>query len=64
MHVDSKIRGGGVGSIMMNWAIEQARLKGCNIVQLTSNKVRKQAHNFYQKLGFTATHEGFKMPLY
>lgn len=63
MHVDSNFRGKNIGSFMMEWAIETAREKGCNIVQLTSNKKRQKAHNFYRKFGFVATHEGFKMPL-
>jgi hypothetical protein len=32
-------------------------------VQLTSNKVRTDAHRFYEKLGFTKSHEGFKLTL-
>lgn len=63
MHVDSNYRGQNVGSFMMNWAIETAKAKKCNIVQLTSNKERHKAHNFYRKFGFVATHEGFKKPL-
>ena len=63
MHVDSNYRGQNVGSFMMSWAIETAKAKKCNIVQLTSNKERHKAHNFYRKFGFVATHEGFKMPL-
>ncbi|MDC0857571.1 GNAT family N-acetyltransferase [Rickettsiales bacterium] len=63
MHVDSNFRGQNIGSFMMNWAIETAKAKKCNIVQLTSNKERQKAHNFYRKFGFVATHEGFKMPL-
>jgi hypothetical protein len=44
-------------------AISSARRRGCRIVQLTSDKRRPDAHRFYQRLGFTATHEGFKLPL-
>jgi hypothetical protein len=32
-------------------------------VQLTSNKQRKDAHRFYERLGFVASHEGFKLAL-
>ncbi|MBT4989904.1 MAG: GNAT family N-acetyltransferase [Rickettsiales bacterium] len=63
MHVDSKYRGEGVGTFMMEWAINKARQKGCNIAQLTSNKERIDAHRFYSRLGFVATHEGFKLAL-
>ncbi len=61
--VDEPWRGRGVGEAMMRWAIEEARRAGCFRVQLTSNKARKDAHRFYERLGFVATHEGFKLYL-
>jgi len=48
---------------MITWAIAEARRRGCRMVQLTSDKRRADAHRFYQRLGFAATHEGFKLPL-
>ncbi|WP_055482603.1 GNAT family N-acetyltransferase [Sphaerimonospora mesophila] len=51
----------GVGRAMMEWAVERARERGCDIVQLTSDKARTDAHRFYSSLGFTASHEGFKL---
>jgi hypothetical protein len=39
------------------------RRRGCHLVQLTSDKRRTRAHRFYQRLGFTAVSEGFKLPL-
>ena len=56
-------RGGGLGAAMMTWAIDEARRRGCALVQLTSDKSRSDAHRFYQRLGFTATHEGMKLKL-
>jgi GNAT superfamily N-acetyltransferase len=47
----------------MEWAIGEARRRGCAIVQLTSDKRRDEAHRFYGRLGFTASHEGFKLRL-
>lgn len=63
VHVDAAERGKGIGAAMMHWAIEAARRRGCSRVQLTSNKSRKDAHRFYQRLGFRATHEGMKLAL-
>jgi GNAT superfamily N-acetyltransferase len=63
VHIRADQRGNGRGSEMLLWAIEQARTLGCGMVQLTSNKVRLDAHRFYRKLGFAATHEGFKLHL-
>ena len=63
VHVLSRVRGQGVGSMMMRWAIARAQERGCRIVQLTSDKRRSDAKRFYEKLGFAATHEGMKLPL-
>lgn len=63
VHISSDLRGGGYGSTMVKWAIERCREAGCDVVQLTSNKVRTDAHRFYEKLGFAKSHEGFKLPL-
>ena len=41
--------------------IERARDKGARLVQLTSDKTRTDAIRFYESLGFTASHEGFKL---
>jgi GNAT superfamily N-acetyltransferase len=56
-------RGQGVGQQMMAWAIEQARARGCVMMQLTSDKARVDAHRFYARLGFVASHEGMKLLL-
>ncbi|HUN34277.1 MAG TPA: GNAT family N-acetyltransferase [Trebonia sp.] len=56
-------RGQGLGHSMIEWAIGQARAAGCGVVQLTSDKQRSGAIRFYESLGFTATHEGLKLPL-
>jgi GNAT superfamily N-acetyltransferase len=56
-------RGSGLGAAMMRWAIEEARRRGCALVQLTSDKSRTDAHRFYQRLGFVSSHEGMKLKL-
>jgi len=56
-------RGQGLGGELFNWAIARAKDKGCNLVQLTSDKLRPDAIRFYESLGFKATHEGFKLKL-
>lgn len=63
VHVAEKYRNRGVGHFMMTWAIEQARKHGCRRVQLTTNKRRLDAHRFYKRLGFEASHEGMKLSL-
>ncbi|MDC3955328.1 GNAT family N-acetyltransferase [Polyangium jinanense] len=56
-------RGAGIGRRMLTWAIEEARARGCRLVQLTTNKARTDAKRFYESLGFTASHEGMKLDL-
>lgn len=63
VRVHEDYRGKGLGSQFVEWAIDRARQKGCKIVQLTSNKQRQDAIRFYNRLGFEATHEGFKLNL-
>ncbi len=63
VHIRTDQRGTGLGTEMVLWAIEQCRQSGCGMVQLTSNKVRLDAHRFYEKLGFAKSHEGFKLKL-
>jgi GNAT superfamily N-acetyltransferase len=61
--VEQATRSRGIGEAMMRFAIDEGRRRGCLRVQLTSNKVRTRAHRFYERLGFVATHEGFKLAL-
>lgn len=43
--------------------VAEARRRGCTLVQLTTDKTRTDAHRFYSRLGFVASHEGLKMQL-
>jgi GNAT superfamily N-acetyltransferase len=56
-------RGSGLGSRLIEWAVEESRSQGCQLVQLTSDATRTDAHRFYERLGFTASHVGFKLHL-
>ncbi len=63
VRVSDVLRGQGVGALMIEWAIERARERGCSLVQLTTDKSRVDAHRFYERLGFVASHEGMKLTL-
>ena len=63
VHVAAEMRGRRIGEAMMRWAIDEARRRGCDRIQLTSNVARKDAHRFYQRLGFEASHVGMKLGL-
>ena len=56
-------RGTGLGTALIGWAVEEARRRGCALVQLTTDKRRTDAHRFYGRLGFRASHEGLKLDL-
>jgi ribosomal protein S18 acetylase RimI-like enzyme len=56
-------RGGGLGHIMLDWAVGECRRRGCGLVQLTMNKSRLDSARFYNSLGFAASHDGFKLML-
>jgi GNAT superfamily N-acetyltransferase len=56
-------RGSGLGTTLVRWAVSESRRRGCGLVQLTSDRTRTDAHRFYERLGFTASHVGFKLEL-
>ncbi|MER6108859.1 GNAT family N-acetyltransferase [Streptomyces hirsutus] len=61
IHADE--RGSGLGTRLIEWAIGESRRQGCQLVQLTSDNTRTEAHQFYERLGFSASHVGFKLAL-
>ncbi|MEU9794806.1 GNAT family N-acetyltransferase [Streptomyces sparsogenes] len=61
VHADE--RGSGLGTQLIQWAIDESRRAGCVLVQLTSDATRTDAHRFYERLGFEASHVGFKLVL-
>lgn len=63
VRVHSGERGTGLGTELFEWAIEESRRLGADLVQLTSDVQRPDAHRFYEKLGFVPTHVGFKLDL-
>jgi GNAT superfamily N-acetyltransferase len=63
VRIRENLRGRGLGHELFAWAIAEARRRGCVLVQLTSDKRRADAHRFYDRLGFVASHDGFKLRL-
>jgi ribosomal protein S18 acetylase RimI-like enzyme len=63
VRVASSHRGQRIGERMIALAVEAARAAGCRVVQLTTDKRRTDAHRFYERLGFKASHEGMKLDL-
>jgi len=63
VRVSSRHRGRRIGEAMVTAAIDRSRALGCRVVQLTTDRTRIDAHRFYQRLGFEATHVGMKLTL-
>ena len=63
VRIASGHRGKGLGHKMFEWAIAECRNRGCGLVQLTTDKSRADAIEFYVSLGFEASHDGMKLAL-
>jgi GNAT superfamily N-acetyltransferase len=63
VRISADRRGGGLGSQFIGWAVDEARRRGCALVQLTTDARRVDAHRFYERLGFVGSHLGMKLPL-
>ncbi|WP_078971747.1 GNAT family N-acetyltransferase [Streptomyces sp. WM6368] len=63
VRVHAEERGSGLGTRFIEWAVEKSRAENCSLVQLTSDATRTDAHRFYERLGFSASHVGFKLQL-
>ncbi|WP_120500596.1 GNAT family N-acetyltransferase [Roseovarius sp. EL26] len=60
VRVAASHRGQGIGAQVIADAEHRARAAGCRLVQLTSNRSRERALDFYERAGFTPSHIGFK----
>ena len=50
--VDDNYRGKGIGTTMMNFAIQYAKENNIRRLELTSSNSRISAHKLYEKMGF------------
>lgn len=63
VRVAASHRDDGLGRRLFEWAVAECRARGCRTVQLTTDKSRADAHRFYDRLGFEASHIGYKLTL-
>jgi GNAT superfamily N-acetyltransferase len=63
VRVHSSYRDRGLGRLFVQWAIDECRSRGCELLQLTSDRSRVDAHRFYERLGFVDSHRGLKLGL-
>jgi ribosomal protein S18 acetylase RimI-like enzyme len=58
VRVAAHCRNRGIGEQMVQWAIAQARSRGCRLVELLTHNSRVDAQRFYKRLGFAQSHAG------
>lgn len=58
VRVASDCRGRGIGEQLVQWALTEAKARGCNLVELLTHQTRIDAQRFYKRLGFAASHVG------
>ncbi len=63
VRVHQEHRGKGIGKMLFEWAINHSKQKGAHVIQLTTDKKRPEALQFYKSLGFMDSHEGMKLHL-
>ncbi|TNE54033.1 MAG: GNAT family N-acetyltransferase [Bacteroidetes bacterium] len=63
VRIKKEFRGQGLGDFLFRWAIQRAQDQGARMLQLTTDKQRPEAIEFYERLGFKASHEGMKLAL-
>jgi GNAT superfamily N-acetyltransferase len=63
VRVDSDLRRQGLGQVMISWALDEARRRGCRFVELFTHASRTDAQRFYERLGFEKSHTGMRRAL-
>ena len=63
VRVRRDLRGAGLGAALLDFVLAQAKARGASVAQLTSDARRADARRFYERLGFVASHLGFKRTL-
>jgi ribosomal protein S18 acetylase RimI-like enzyme len=58
VRVAAHCRSRGIGEQMVQWAVTEARSRGCRLVELLTHNTRVEAQRFYKRLGFAASHVG------
>jgi ribosomal protein S18 acetylase RimI-like enzyme len=63
VRVDKRYRNRRIGHRLLDWAVDQARQKNCQVVELFIHQSRTDARRFYESLGFEASHAGMRLLL-
>lgn len=59
----SSTRGLGLGAALFEWAHHWGAERGAGLAQLTTDRSRTDAHRFYDRLGYSPSHIGYKLTL-
>ena len=61
VRVAAHCRSRGVGERIVQWAVAEARARGCALVELLTHNTRVDAQRFYARLGFQRSHVGMTL---
>ena len=61
VRVASQCRSRGIGEQLVQWAVKEARGRGCRLVELLTHNTRVDAQRFYERLGFARSHVGMTL---
>jgi ribosomal protein S18 acetylase RimI-like enzyme len=61
VRVASHCRSRGIGEQLVQWAVAEARGRGCRLVELLTHNTRVNAQRFYERLGFARSHVGMTL---
>jgi ribosomal protein S18 acetylase RimI-like enzyme len=61
VRVATDCRSRGIGEQMVQWAVTEARVRGCKLVELLTHQTRVDAQRFYIRLGFASSHVGMTL---
>lgn len=61
VRVATHCRSRGIGELLVQWALTEARARGCKLVELFTHHTRVDAQRFYKRLGFQASHVGMTL---
>lgn len=63
VRVEASGRSQGIGARLIADAMDRARAEGAGVMELFTHRSRHRAHAFYERLGFTPSHIGYKRDL-
>ena len=61
VRVASDRRSRGIGEQLVQWAVGEAKARGCKLVELLTHHTRVDAQRFYERLGFAKSHVGMTL---